>query len=84
MGKLNDRQDSSETIESFTTKFTRTSCTCSHKFRNGCPLLTAVRSWRQIQTNQTSFGMVSENLSTSPIGGVTMIDVNKKSSERNF
>ena len=69
LGKLNNRQDSSETIESFTTNFTKTSCMCSYILTNGCPLTTAVRNWLQrseekIRANQTRFGMVSENLST--------------------
>ena len=73
LGKLNNWEDSSETIESFTTKFTRTSCTCSYNLTNGCPLTTAVRSWRQKSRNKirtTKRGLVWEvrNSVHTPLG----------------
>ena len=73
LGKLNNRQDSSETIESFTTKFTRTSCTCSQKFINGCPLQQLFGAGSRslgISFEQTKQGLVWEvrNSVHTPLG----------------
>ena len=75
LGKLNNKLDSSETIESFTTNFTEACVTRPYNLTNGCHLTTAVQSWRQksrnkIRTNQTRFGIVSEKLSTMSTEGV--------------
>ena len=70
------RKVHSEIGRSLSTNFTKTYSTCSYNLTKGCPLTTAVRSWRQksrkkIRTNQTRFGMVSEKLSTHPSGKKT-------------
>ena len=67
------RKVHSEIGRSLSTNFTKTYSTCSYNLTKGCPLTTAVRSWRQksrkkIRTNQTRFGLVSEKLSTHPSG----------------